>query len=39
LVKISQIHKVSIERIGKKLELVTPEELGQVIEGLNEIIE
>jgi hypothetical protein len=29
---------LSVERIGKKLGLATPEELGQVIEGLNEII-
>ena len=37
-VKVSQIRTLSVERIGKKLGLATPEELGQVIEGLNEII-
>ena len=37
-VKISQIRTLSVERIGKKLGLATPEELAQVIEGLNEII-
>jgi mRNA interferase MazF len=38
-VKISQIRTLSIERIGKKLAKASPEELAQVIEGLNEIIE
>lgn len=37
-VEVSQIHPLSVERIGKELGLATPEELGQVIEGLNEII-
>lgn len=37
-VKISQIRTLSIERIGKRLCRVSPEELAQVIEGLNEII-
>jgi len=37
-VKISQIRTLSVERIGKKLGKVRPEELAQVIEGLNEII-
>ena len=37
-VKISQVRTLSIERIGKKLGKVTPEEVAQVIEGLNEII-
>jgi mRNA interferase MazF len=37
-VKISQIRTLSIERIGKRLGAVLPEELDQVIEGLNEII-
>ena len=37
-VKISQIRTLSVDRIGKKLGLATPEELAQVIEGLNEII-
>lgn len=37
-VKISQVRTLSIERIGKKLGKATPEEVAQVIEGLNEII-
>lgn len=37
-VKISQIRTLSVERIGKKLGVVAPEELDLVIEGLNEII-
>ena len=37
-VKVSQIRTLSVERIGEKLGLATPEELWQEIEGLNEII-
>jgi len=37
-VKISQIRTLSIERIGKKIGEATPEEVQQVVEGLNEII-
>lgn len=37
-VKISQIRTLSIERIGKLIAKASPEELDQVIEGLNEII-
>lgn len=37
-VKISQIRTLSVERIGKKISKAFPEELDQVIEGLNEII-
>ena len=37
-IKISQIRTLSVERIGKKLGLAAPEELAQVIEGLNENI-
>lgn len=37
-VKISQIRTLSIDRIGKKLATASPEELAQVVEGLNEII-
>lgn len=37
-VKISQIRTLSVERIGKKIGKASPEELVQVIEGLNEII-
>ena len=37
-VKISQIRTLAVERIGKRLGRVSPEELTQVIEGLNEIV-
>ena len=37
-VKISQIRTLSVERIGAKLGLSSPEELAMVVEGLNEII-
>jgi mRNA interferase MazF len=36
--KISQIRTLSVERIGKLIGRVSTEELGQIIEGLNEII-
>lgn len=37
-VKISQIRTLSVERIGKLIGKVAPEEIELVIEGLNEII-
>jgi mRNA interferase MazF len=37
-VKISQIRTLAVERIGKMMGRASPEELAQVIEGLNEII-
>ncbi len=37
-VKISQIRTLAVERIGQRLGTVSPEELAQVIEGLNDII-
>ncbi len=37
-VKISQIRTLAAERIGQRLGKASPEELAQVIEGLNEII-
>ena len=37
-VKISQIRTLAVERIGKRLGRASPEELAQVIEGLNEIV-
>jgi len=37
-VKISQIRTLSVERIGKKMGRISPEELEQLVEGLNEII-
>jgi mRNA interferase MazF len=37
-VKISQIRTLAVERIGKVIGRASPEELAQVVEGLNEII-
>ena len=37
-VKISQIRTLAVERIGKRLGTVSPEELTQVVEGLNDIV-
>jgi mRNA interferase MazF len=37
-VKINQIRTLSVARIGKRLATVAVEELGLVVEGLNEII-
>jgi mRNA interferase MazF len=37
-VKISQIRTLAVERIGQRLARATPEEITQIIEGLNEII-
>ena len=37
-VKISQVRTLSVERIGAKLGRASPEEVSQVVEGLNEII-
>lgn len=37
-VKISQIRTLAVERIGKTIGRASPEELAQVVEGLNEII-
>jgi len=37
--KISQIRTLSVLRLGSKIGRVSPEELSQVVEGLNEIIE
>ncbi len=37
-VKIGQVRTLSVERIGKRIGQVSPEELARVIEGLNEII-
>lgn len=37
-VKISQIRTLAVERIGKRLGTVSPEELAQVVEGLNDIV-
>jgi mRNA interferase MazF len=37
-VKISQIRTLAVERIGKRLGRASPEELAQVVDGLNEIV-
>ena len=37
-IKISQIRTLAVERIGKIIGRASPEELAQVVEGLNEII-
>ena len=36
--KISQVRTLSVERLGKKLAQIAPEEVDQIIQGLNEII-
>ena len=37
-VKISQIRTLSVERIGKKIGAVEPEQLAEIVDGLNQII-
>lgn len=37
-VKISQVRTLAIERIGKKIARATPEEIDQVVQGMNEIV-
>ncbi|MSQ40135.1 MAG: type II toxin-antitoxin system PemK/MazF family toxin [Dehalococcoidia bacterium] len=37
-VKISQVRTLSVERLGSNLGRASPEEVGLVVEGLNEII-
>lgn len=37
-VKISQVRTLSVKRIGDLIETLPPEQLNQLIEGLNEII-
>lgn len=37
-VKISQIRTLAVERIGARLGRASPEEISQVVEGLNEIV-
>ena len=37
-VKISQVRTLAIERIGRRMARSTPEEIAQVLEGLNEIL-
>jgi mRNA interferase MazF len=37
-VKISQIRTLSVERLSNKVGTITPEELDEIVEGLNEIV-
>ena len=37
-VKISQIRTLSVERIGNKIGTVEPEQLAEIVDGLNQII-
>jgi|SRR5579862_9657754 len=37
-VKISQIRTLSVERIGKRIGRLGPEEVDQLVEGLNELL-
>lgn len=37
-VKIGQIRTLTIERLGKRLGFISPEELSRIVEGLDEII-
>jgi mRNA interferase MazF len=37
-VKISQIRTLSVERIGSRIGRATPEEITQIVDGLNEIV-
>jgi mRNA interferase MazF len=37
-VKVGQIRTLSVERLGKRIGRVSPEELLRIVEGLNEII-
>ncbi len=37
-VKVGQIRTLSIQRLGKRIARISPEELLRVVEGLNEII-
>jgi len=38
-VKISQIRTLSVERLSNRLGAIAPEELDEIIEGLNEIVD
>lgn len=37
-VKISQIRTLSVDRIGKKLGIIEPEQLAEIVDGVNQII-
>jgi mRNA interferase MazF len=36
--KISQVRTLSVERIGRRIDRASPEEVAQVVSGLNEIV-
>ena len=38
-VKISQIRTLSVERLSNRVGAITPEELDEIVEGLNEIVD
>jgi mRNA interferase MazF len=37
-IKISQIRTLAVERLGKRLGRATPEQLAQIVDGLNQIV-
>jgi len=37
-VKISQVRTLSVQRLGRRIAQISPEEVDNIIEGLNEII-
>jgi mRNA interferase MazF len=37
-VKISQIRTLSVDRIGRRIGTVEPEELARIVDGLHEIV-
>jgi len=37
-VKISQIRTLSVDRIGRKIGLVEPEQIAEVVDGLNQLV-
>ncbi len=37
-VKISQVRTLSVQRVGKRISRLSSKEMGQLIEGLNEIV-
>lgn len=37
-VRVSQIRTLSVERLGKRIARASPEELDEIVQGLNEII-
>ena len=37
-IKISQVRTLSVQRLGKRIGRISPEELARLVEGLNEIV-